>query len=400
MASEPFPDVGQPSVSSPQLTIFVRAIFLAESAFYAVVPPLIPVFVAQTRMTTTEVGVLVAAYPAGILAAAIPAMMLVARRGVRATTIVGLGLLVVATLVFAWSASPWLLDAARLTQGIGGGVAWAGALAWLTNASPAGRRASVIGGAVGAALIGMVIGPSIGSAASVAGRGLVFSVIAVVMGLLALVAPRGPVAAGLEQDSFGALFALLRNRNAVLGIALLGVIGVVNGTMATLVPLLVTLHRGASATIAAIFVTSYLLAAGWNVLLGRLADRIGRLIPVIGGFIVAAALLPVLPAVGGLFPLAVAAVIAGSAASGLWSPTAAIVADGALPGPTGQAVAVATMNAAWAAGGAVGAVGVAGIADASGLGLPFALVGGLCALAAMASVLTHLWPNSKLIPSR
>jgi predicted MFS family arabinose efflux permease len=218
---------------------------------------------------------------------------------------------------------------------------------------------------------------------------LVFSLIAVVMALLALVAPRGPATSRLDQGSFGALFALLRNRNAVLGIALLGVIGVVNGTMATLVPLLVTLHRGASATIAAIFVTSYLLAAGWNVLLGRLADRVGRLIPVIGGFIVAAAVLPVLPAMGALVPLAVAAVIAGSAASGLWSPTAAIVADGAVPGPSGQAVAVATMNAAWAAGGAIGAVGLARIADAGGLGLPFVLVGGLCALAAMASVLTH-----------
>jgi predicted MFS family arabinose efflux permease len=113
---------------------------------------------------------------------------------------------------------------------------------------------------------------------------------------------------------------------------------------------------------------------------------------VIVGFIVAAASLPLLPALGAPFPLAVAAVIAGSTASGLWSPTAAIVADGPVPGPSGQAVAVATMNAAWAAGGAVGAVGVAGIADASGLGLPFALVGGLCALAAIASVLTH-WRN-------
>jgi len=87
---------------------------------------------------------------------------------VRATTIVGLGLLVVATLVFAWSTSPWLLDAARLTQGIGGGVAW-------PARSPGSRtrrgRPAGVGdrGAVGAALIGMVIGPSIGSAASVPG---------------------------------------------------------------------------------------------------------------------------------------------------------------------------------------------------------------------------------------
>jgi len=204
-------------VSSQRLTIFVTSIFFAESAFYAVVPPLVPVFVAQTGMTTTEIGVLVAAYPAGILLAAIPAMVLVARRGLRATTIVGLGLLVAATLVFAWGTSPLLLDAARFTQGIGGAVAWAGALAWLTSAAPVGRRASVIGGAVGAALIGMVIGPPIGAVASQAGRGLVFSVIAAVLALMALLAPNAPAPSGSEEGSFRALSALVRNRYAVLG---------------------------------------------------------------------------------------------------------------------------------------------------------------------------------------
>ena len=56
------------------------------------------------------------------------------------------------------------------------------------------------------------------------------------------------------------------------------------------------------------------------------------------------------------------------------------------------------MNAAWAAGGAEGAIGVARIAEASGLVLPFALVGGLCALAAVASILTH-WRNLQPAPT-
>jgi len=130
--------------------MFVRAIFLAESAFYAVVPPLIPVFVAQTRMTTTEVGVLVAAYRPESWPAAIPAMMLVTRRGVRATPSLVSASWSSPPWSYAWSASPWLLDAARLTQGIGG------ASPGLAR-SPGSRthrrrpRASVIGGAVGAA---------------------------------------------------------------------------------------------------------------------------------------------------------------------------------------------------------------------------------------------------------
>jgi len=94
-------------------------------------------------MTTTEVGVLVAAYPAGILAAAIPPMMLVTRRGVRATTIVGLHR--------PWSSppgtsrerSPWLIDAAAADPGgLRGGVrlGWRARLAH--ERTPAGRRAS------------------------------------------------------------------------------------------------------------------------------------------------------------------------------------------------------------------------------------------------------------------
>ena len=110
------------------LGVFVGAVFLAESAFYSVVPPLVPDLVAAAHMTTTEVGVLVAAYPAGVMIAAIPAIALVDRCGVRITTSVGLGLLTIATLAFGWTSTSVVLDAARFVQGMGGAVAWAAAL--------------------------------------------------------------------------------------------------------------------------------------------------------------------------------------------------------------------------------------------------------------------------------
>ena len=374
---------------STRLAIFVGFVVLAESAFYAVVPPLVPGFVRDTRMTTVEVGLLVAAYPAGVLFAAIPSMALIDWRGVRTGTIVGIVLLMASTLAFAWSGTPVLLDLARLAQGVGGAIAWAGALAWLTTTSHASRRASVIGGTLGAASIGMVLGPPIGALASQAGRGLVFTALALVLGLLAIVTPVGSPASTRTRGSIRALVALLRNGPAALGTGLLTGIGIVAGTVATLLPLLVSHLLGSAVVIAAILALSYLLGSILQVMMGRAADRFGRLIPTLFGLVVAMVCLPTLPLWPGVTMLAATAVIAISFISSLWTPTAAMVSDGADGGPSGQAVAVATLNAAWAAGAAVGAVAASSIAQATGFRFPFVLLGGLCAFGALVLLARH-----------
>src|SRR6202521_2777923 len=265
--------------TSRRLVVFVGSVFAAESAFFAVVPPLVPQLVRNVHLTTTEVGILVAAYPAGVLLAAVPSMALVDRRGVRLTTVVGIGVLIAATLGFGWGTSPLLLDAARFVQGVGGAVAWAGALAWLASTTWAWRRGSVIGGALGAALIGMVVGPAIGAVASHVGRGPVFTALAVVLALLALAGPASAPASSRRRGSVQALLRLLRSRRAAFGNGLLFVIGIVGGTMSSLMPLVVAQRRGSAEVIAAIFAASYLLAAFLNIFLGRLSDRFGRVIP-------------------------------------------------------------------------------------------------------------------------
>ncbi len=380
--------------SSTRLAVFVGGVVLAESAFYAVVPPLVPGFVREVHMTTTEVGILVAAYPAGVLCAAIPSMAFVDWCGVKAGTIVGLAVLVAATLGFAWGTTPLLLDVARLVQGVGGAIAWTSAVAWLTADSTTGRRASVIGGTLGAALIGMVLGPGIGAAASEVGRGLVFSAIAIVLTLLALSVPAASPVPTHMRRSVSAVGRLLRNGQAAWGTALLVAIGVVNGTVAALLPLLVSHRQGSAAVIAAILAVSYSLGALLNVVMGRLSDRFGKLSPTLAGFVVATVILPTLPFLNEL-SLAVAAVIAIACVSSLWTPTAAMVSDGGDESPSGQAVAVATLNAAWAAGAAAGAVAASWIAQAAGFTVPFALLGGLCALSVLALALRHRMTASR-----
>jgi MFS family permease len=377
-------------ITSRRLSVFVGAVFAVESAFFAVVPPLVPQLVRIVHLTTTEVGILVAAYPAGVLLAAIPSMALVDRRGVRMATVVGIGVLIASTLGFAWGTSPLLLDASRFVQGVGGAVAWAGALAWLTSTTPSARRGSVIGGAVGAALIGMVVGPSIGAFASQVGRGPVFSALAIVLVLLLLAAPPSAPAATPGRGSVQALIKLLRSRRAAIGNGLLLVIGIVGGTMWSLVPLLVAHRSGSAGVIAAILAVSYLLAALMNVFIGRISDRFGRLLPTFVGMAIAAALVPVMPFLAQLYVLFVVSVAASSMLTAMWTPTAAMVADGAEGTATGQAVGVATMNAAWAAGGATGPVLAAWLADAAGFPLPFALAGALCAASAVVVLLAYL----------
>jgi MFS family permease len=371
------------------LVLFAGAVFAVESGFYAVIPPLIPRLLIEVHLTTTEVGVLVSAYPAGVLLGAIPSIALVDRFGVRFTTFAGFGMLVAATLGFAFGNTGLILDVARLVQGFGGAVAWAGVLAWLTSTTSPANRGAVIGAAVGAALIGMVLGPALGAVAAQAGRVPVFSALAVLLAALSIAGPAGAPGATHGRGSTQALLRLLRNRQAAVGNGVLCVIGIVGGCTWSLTPLLVSRLHGGPAVIAWILSLGFLFAAGLNVVVGRASDRLGRLAPTVAGLLVAAPLIALLPLYQSLAALVVTSVIASTFIAGLWTPTAAMIADAAKPGAAGHAVSVAAMNASWAAGGAVGAVFMAGLADAAGFVLPFMLSAGLLAASAVVAALVY-----------
>jgi MFS family permease len=251
------------------------------------------------------------------------------------------------------------------------------------------RRGAVIGGAVGAALVGTVFGPLVGALAATIGRAPVFSAVAVVLAVLALAAPASAPASDRARGSVHALLRLLRNRQAATGNGALFVIGVAGGTALSLTPLLVSHLGGTAVTIAWMVTIGYLLAALLNVFLGPLTDRVGRLAPTVVLLAIAAVLLALLPLYTSLAPLVVTYVLTGTVLSGLWTPTAAMVADAAAPGPSAQAIGVAAMNAAWAAGGAAGPVVMASIAENAGFVTPFVSAGALCAVTAVAAVVTY-----------
>jgi MFS family permease len=247
----------------------------------------------------------------------------------------------------------------------------------------------VIGGAVGAALVGTVFGPLVGALAASIGRAPVFSALALVLVVLAVAAPTAAPASDRLRGSVAALLRLLRNRQAATGNGALFVVGVAGGTAWSLTPLLVSHLGGTAVTIAWMVAVGYLLAAVLNVFLGPLSDRIGRLVPTVCLLALASVLLVLLPLYSSLAPLVVTSVLTGTVLSGLWTPTAAMVADAAAPGPSAQAIGVAAMNAAWAAGGAIGPVVMASIAENAGFVTPFVCAGTLCAATAVVAAAVY-----------
>src|SRR5215472_3868073 len=163
-----------------RLLLFVSALVFADTIFFTALTPLLPHYVHEVGLTKAGAGVLVAAYPLGTLVAALPSGVIVTRLGAKRAVFIGLVLMSASTLVFGWSNSAVLLDAARFVQGLGGACTWSGGMAWLASAAPQERRGEVLGTALAAAVAGALFGPVVGAIANQIGTGPAFSAAAVI----------------------------------------------------------------------------------------------------------------------------------------------------------------------------------------------------------------------------
>jgi DHA1 family multidrug resistance protein-like MFS transporter len=363
-----------------RLVLVVGAAVFIDTMFYAVIAPLLPALSHQLHLSKLSAGVLTASYPAGMLIGSFPGSALSVRWGPRFTVCVGLALLAVSTVAFGWLKSAWSLDLARLLEGLGGACSWAGGLAWVVAASRHDQRGSVIGKALAAAIGGGLFGPVIGAVASGAGRGLVFTVLA--LSALLLITVVRTVPDEVEASEQGVLEVVRKlGRPAMLrGLWLMTLPATVSGALSLFGPLQLH-HLGAGAgTIGAIFLVASAFEAAISPSVGRISDRYGRLLPMRVGLALLAAALACFTLPGTWLVLGLLMIGTFVVLGCFWTPAMALLSDVSHDQGIDQAHGAALMNLAWAVGQIIGSAAGGGAAKAFGDAVPTLVVAGTCVL--------------------
>jgi MFS family permease len=363
-----------------RLFALVATVVLVDTMFYAAIAPLLPAYADDLDLSKTAAGVLSAAYPAGTLIGSLPSGWLAARIGVKRTLLVGLTLLGSSSLAFAFGDSVAVLDTARFAQGLGGACAWTGGLAWLMAASSRDRRGELIGSALAAAIAGVLLGPVLGGAATVAGPEPVFGAVAIVAIVLAAWAASLPAPPPSEAPGLRHITTALVSVPVLAAVWLVALPSLFAGVLDVLAPLRLDELGASGVAIGAVFLVAAAVEAVSSRAAGALSDRRGRELPIRAGLAACGAAALLLPLPDLVVLLALAVVGAALALSLLWAPSMALLSDAAEAEGVDQAFAFALVNLAWAGGQVVGGSAGAALADAYSDAVPYAICAALFAL--------------------
>ena len=369
-----------------RLVLLVGAIVLVDTMFYAAITPLLPKLVDDLDLGKNGAGVLTGAYAAGTLVGSLPAGWLIARFGVKATVIVGLTLMSVSCLVFAFARHIGLLDAARFLQGVGGACSWAGGMAWLAGEAPRERRGALLGSAMGFAIFGVQLGPVVGAVARGVGQEFAFSTTVVFGVALGVWAWTMPVRRA-EGETLATPSEALRNRAMLAGMWLTALPAAAFGVLDVLAPLRLDALGASALALGATFFAAAGVEAVVTPLVGRYTDRAGARTVIRGGLAATVAALVVLQLPDTPFALAVVVIGVSGLLGVLWVPAIGLLTGGAETIGLDHGFAFAYFNLAWAAGFSLGAFAGGSLAEVTSDGVAYAGVAALYAISALYALL-------------
>ena len=359
-----------------RLLFLVGGVVFVDTMFFAALTPLLPDYADRYDLSKAGAGVLAGAYPIGALVGGIPGGIATARFGARPTTIAGVLVIAVATVVFATANAIAVLDAARFAQGFGSAFAWTAGLTWLVGATPAARRGQTIGTALAAAIVGALFGPVLGGVASVVGRGVTFGAAALLAVGLAFWAFRTPAPPTVKPQPLAVFVRAVRNRRILLSVWFVVLPALFFGTLSVLAPLRLDELGFSAVAIGVLWLFTASLEATANPVVGRITDRVGRIGPMTVLALASAIATAGLPWPGRAAALAALVVVASMSFGSFWTPAMALLSDEAEARGLEYAYAFALINIAWAPGQALGAVGGGGLAELTSDTIPYLLLSG------------------------
>lgn len=362
-----------------RLLLLAGAVVLVDTMFFSAITPLLPTYAERFDLSKAGAGVLSGSYAAGAVLGTLPAGWLAVRAGSRRTLLLGLSLMTVSSVGFAFAGSVVLLDATRFLDGIGGACAWTGAMGWLVSVTPAAQRGTTIGKAMSAALAGVLLGPVLGAVAQAVGPEVPFSVVGLFAALLAVVALRMPVASAPPVVTERPYATAWREARVRLGAWLVMVPALVFGTVEVLAPLALDDLGASGLAIGAVFLVAAGIEGVAQVFAGRATDRLGRGAPIrlgLGGTL-AFLLVVTVPEVAWLLAVVV---VAGCVLSGIVNtPAMTLMSDGVEGAGLEHGLGFAIVNLVWGGGQVIGAVVGAALAGATSDVVPYLLLALVCA---------------------
>ena len=362
-----------------RLLVLVSVVVFVDAMLFGALAPLVPGYADEFGLSKTGAGLLVASFGAGALLGGIPGGLAAARWGPKSAVVAGLVLLAVSSFAFAAAEGPWALGAARLVQGFSSTTTWAGALAWLTVATPRERRGELIGTAFGAAVFGAILGPMFGAVAR-SGRHRRLVRRRRRRRRRARRLGRDPPGRRPEEQAPGAVSRAFADRRFIGGLWLNTLPAWLFGTLVVLVPLQLDDGGFTPFAIGAVFLAAGLVETVVNPFLGRFSDRRGRLLPI--RIALAASVVVALAFAGASdpYPIAVLTVLAAITFGAFYTPGMALVSDRTEAAGLSQAIGFGIMNTAWALGNMTGPALAGAIAEAAGDAVPYVLAAALCLL--------------------
>lgn len=372
-----------------RLFLAVAATMFVDALLYLAIVPLLPWYAERFDLSKVEAGFLLAGYPLAFLITVTPAGWLAGRVGPRRVVMIGTTTFLLSSALFAWAPSGEVLILARLLQGIGGGIGWAAAMAWLTGNTPPAGRSRAVGTISGVLSAGAVAGPALGALADATSFVLAFS-IAGALGLVALgLTIAAPAGADLPRDPplHSTVGRLIRHPLVLCSLcfALADAVGV--AAVDLLAPLDLGERGVSSATIGIAIGAGAVLGISGGWLAGRVGERVGSFrIALVGGVglglmplilvfpLPSWAVLGVLVAIGPFFPILM---------TGMFPLITHAADDLGLSHGTGSALA----NMVWSGGFAITPLVIAPIAQAVGDPFAYALAATVVILLLGAAVL-------------
>jgi predicted MFS family arabinose efflux permease len=238
----------------------------------------------------------------------------------------------------------------------------------------------VIGSAMGAAIVGALLGPVLGSAAAALGTEVVFTAVGVASGGLLVWALLTPSTHMPPRTPLRVVRDALRHPPVAVGMWIVVLAGLMFGTLDVLAPLRLDELGASTAAIGAAFVGAGALEASMSPYFGRVSDRHGRLLPCLVGLGAAGVAMALLPWPEAVLLLAAIVLLTGPSIGILWTPSMAMISDGADDRGVDQAYAVALINLAWSTGQTIGSAGGARLGQAYGDAVPYLTLAAACAI--------------------